>query len=39
MRVWELLILVVNEVGVFVLPGFTAKYRDVKKTPEMRDLD
>ena len=39
MRIWELLILVVNEVGVFVLPGFTAKYRDVKKTPEMRDLD
>ena len=39
MRVWELLILVVNKVGVFVLPGFTAKCRDVEKTPEMRDLD
>ena len=29
MRVWELLISVVNEVGAFVLPGFTAKCRDV----------
>ena len=38
-RVWELLISVVNEVGAFVLPGFTAKCRDVKKTPEMRDSD
>ena len=39
MRVWELSISVVNEVGAFVLPGFTAKRRDVEKTPEMRDSD
>ena len=38
-RVWELSILVINEVGAFVLPGFTAKCRDVEKTPEMRDSD
>ena len=38
-RVWELLISVINEVRVFVLPGFTAKYKDIKKTPEIRDLD
>ena len=38
-RVWELLISVVNEVGAFVLPGFTAKCRDVEKTPGMRDSD
>ena len=39
MRVWELSISVINEVGAFVLPGFTAKCRDVEKTPEMRDSD